>query len=142
MELTEIPSNFVFRVPEELKSIVAHYPKDLKEYVRIHNDYVKTKICEERAKAKHKKGFKDDEANKKYELLDFDKELRKHVVESLSVQFPENIRERLQAKYLDVLFGLATEVTEKMPFCGSTYHLIQQFPTPPSTLTLQKQRIN
>ena len=50
MELSEIPRNFVFRVSEELKSIVAHYPKDLKEYVRIHNDYVKTKILEERAK--------------------------------------------------------------------------------------------
>jgi hypothetical protein len=50
IELADIPRNFVFRVPEELKSIVAHYPKDLKEYVRIHNDYVKTKILEERAK--------------------------------------------------------------------------------------------
>ena len=121
MELAEIPRTFVFRVPEELKSIAAHYPKDLKEYVRIHNDYVKTKILEERAKAKHKKGFKDD----KYEPLDFDKELRKHVVESLSVQFPENIRDRLQTKYLDVLFGLVTEVTMKMPFCGAAYNVIK-----------------
>ena len=133
IELPELPRNFVFRVPEELRSIAAHYPIDLKEFVRIHNEYIRTKILEEKAKAKrHKGGKNEDDPNKKYEQLDFEKELYRNVNEVLVNTMPENIRERMRTKYLNVLFGLEPEPPEKLPLCGNVYHCIKTFATPVS----------
>jgi len=47
--------SFVFKMPSDLKELVPHFQKDLQEYVRVNNDYVKTKISEEKAKAKKPK---------------------------------------------------------------------------------------
>jgi len=74
LDLENLKPNFVFRVPEELRDCSAHYPKDLKDYVKVHNDYINTKILEEKAKPKRtKKG--DVDINAKYEFLEFEKEL-------------------------------------------------------------------
>lgn len=78
-------------MPSDLKELVPHYQKDLAEYVRVHNDYVKTKIFEERAKAK-KPRLNNDEQDKqlasKYEPLEYINELTS-IVQKLLKILPE-----------------------------------------------------
>ena len=61
-----------------MKELVAHFLKDLAEFVRINNEYVKCKIGEEMAKAKKPKMSSADyetQLNNRYEKLTFEKEL-------------------------------------------------------------------
>ena len=67
LELSDLNANtFVFRPADDLKLAAARYPKDLKEFVRGHNEYIKTKVMEEKAKAKRPAG-KLEALNNKYE---------------------------------------------------------------------------
>lgn len=74
----------MFRPGDDLRSAAARYPKDLKDYVRGHNEYISTKIKEEQAKAKIPKTSKKlEDLKNKYEQLDFDKELSKNIQDVL-----------------------------------------------------------
>ena len=71
-------SSFVFKVPNDLKELVAHFLKDLSEFVSINNEYVKCKIGEEMAKAKKPKMSAADyeaQLNNRYEKITYEKEL-------------------------------------------------------------------
>jgi hypothetical protein len=69
LELVDLnPNTFVFRPGDDLRSAAARYPKDLKDFVRGHNEYISCKIKEEQAKAKIPKTSNKLEALKnKYE---------------------------------------------------------------------------
>lgn len=98
-------------MPSDLKELVPHYQKDLAEYVRVNNDYVKTKVNEERAKAK-KPRVNNDELEKlggKFELLEYGNE-RTAIVQKLLKNLPEPIQTSMERK-LNVAFGLAPAPT-------------------------------
>ena len=85
--------SFVFKMPPDLKELVPHFQKDLAEYVRVNNEYVKTKISEERAKAKKPKlnnEGQDKQLASKYESLEVSAELNT-IVEKLLKNLPESI---------------------------------------------------
>lgn len=74
IELSSLrPDSFVFKMPPDLKELVPHFQKDLAEYVRVNNDYVKCKISEEKAKIKKPKLNSDGKS--KYETLEVAQEL-------------------------------------------------------------------
>lgn len=96
-------------MPLDLKEIVPHFQKDLAEYVRVNNEYVKCKISEERAKAKKPKlnsDGQDKQLASKYESLEYTNELNA-VVERLLKTLPENIQQQM-AKHLNIAFGLTS----------------------------------
>lgn len=107
VELMSLRSeSFVFNMPSELKELVPHYQKDLAEYVRLNNDYVKTKVNEERAKAK-KPRVNNDELEKlggKFEPLEYCNELTA-IVQKLLKNLPEPIQTGMERK-LNIAFGL------------------------------------
>jgi len=41
---------------------------------------------------------------------------------------PENIRQRMATKHLNILFGLAPEPPENLPFAGNSYNKVVAFP--------------
>jgi hypothetical protein len=55
----------------------------LKEFIAVHNDYISTKILEEKAKAKRPKKGDSADINNKFEFLDLEKELKRTVNEVL-----------------------------------------------------------
>lgn len=99
--MEQLKDNFEFKAPEDLKIIVKQYPSELKELIRIHNDYFKMKLLEDKAKGKRNKV----QDSNKYEFLDYDKELNRNINETLINQFPEKIRKRLSL-FLNSLFGI------------------------------------
>ena len=120
VELTSLRlESFVFDMPSDLKELVPHYQKDLAEYVRVNNDYVKTKVNEERAKAK-KPRVNNDELDKlggKFEPLEYVNELAA-IVQKLLKNLPETIQIAMERK-LNVAFGLAPAPTLCRPQIGS-----------------------
>lgn len=83
INIEDLKPNFKFIVPEDIREAAAHYPKTLKEYVVVHNEYISTKILEEKAKAKRPKKGDSADISGKFEFLDFDKELARNVNEVL-----------------------------------------------------------
>ena len=85
--------SFAFKMPPDLNELVPHFQKDLAEYVRLNNDYVKTKISEEKAKAKKPKINNEEQEKQlasKYESLEATTELNA-IVEKLLKNLPEGI---------------------------------------------------
>ena len=44
--------NFILKLTGDSKIMMTHFKKTVQEYVKMHNDYCKMKINEEKAKAK------------------------------------------------------------------------------------------
>ena len=54
LDLKDLKPNFTFKLPDDSKTLVSHFKKIVEEFVAVNNDYVKTKINEEKAKvSKH-----------------------------------------------------------------------------------------
>lgn len=96
--------------------------------MRVNNDYVKTKVNEERAKAK-KPRINSDEADKlvgKYEPLEYVNELTT-IVQKLLKNLPELIQNAMEKK-LNIAFGLAPAPTLSRPAIGSQWNVITKWP--------------
>ena len=50
LDLKDLKPGFLFKLPDDLKTLVSHFKKIVEEFVVVNNDYVKTKINEEKAK--------------------------------------------------------------------------------------------
>ena len=55
LDLKDLKPNFLFKMPDDLKTLVTHFRKLVEDYIAVNNEYVKTKINEEKAKAKKPK---------------------------------------------------------------------------------------
>ena len=55
LDLKDLKPNFNFTMPDDLKTMVSHFRKLVEDYIAVNNEYVKTKINEEKAKAKKPK---------------------------------------------------------------------------------------
>jgi len=47
---------------------------------------------------------------------------------------PEAIRERMRTRHLNILFGLAPEPPQALPFCGQIYNKVKGFPAIPASV--------
>lgn len=63
------PSTVKYIVSLELKPLMNHFIKILKDYVTINNEYVNIKTMEEKVKTKKQKSDNSN-ANKSYEIMD------------------------------------------------------------------------
>ena len=96
--------------------------------MRVNNEYVKTKISEEKAKAKKPKlnaDGQDKQLASKYEQLEYANELVT-IVEKLLKTLPENIQPAM-TKHLNIAFGLATEAMIRPPL-GTVWNQIEHWP--------------
>ena len=114
-------------MPEDLKTLVSHFKKIVDDFVAVNNDYVKTKINEEKAKAK-KPRLNDDKFDQqlkdKYETLNYKAEMSR-IVKDLVKGLPETIQPIMESKHLNLIFGVDSR---KKPVLGDAWHKVLLFP--------------
>jgi hydrogenase maturation factor len=55
IDLADLKPDFQLKLTQEVKTMMSHFKQVVQEYVLLHNDYVRMKINEEKAKAKKPK---------------------------------------------------------------------------------------
>lgn len=55
IELAQLQPNFTLKLTSESKTMIINFKAVVQEYVKLHNDYCRMKINEEKAKAKRPK---------------------------------------------------------------------------------------
>ena len=115
-------------MPEDLKTLVVHFKKIVDDFVNVNNDYVKTKINEEKAKAK-KPRLNDDKFDQqlkdKHMTLNYKDEMSR-IVKELVKGLPETIQPIMESKHLNFIFGVDSR---KKPILGNVWHKVVLFPT-------------
>ena len=127
LDLKDLKPNFLFKLPDDLKTLVSHFKKIVDDFVAVNNEYVKTKINEEKAKAK-KPRLNDDKFDQqlkdKYETLNYKAEMSR-IVKELVKGLPETIQPIMESKHLNFIFGLDTR---SKPVPGNLWNKIVVFP--------------
>lgn len=94
IDLAELQTNFVLKLTAECKTMMTNFRKVVQEYVKMHNDYCRMKINEEKAKAKRPKLNEeklDQQLQTKFEQITFDTEMGR-IVKDLVKNLPDNVQ--------------------------------------------------
>jgi len=78
IELDQLKVDFSLNLNQDVKSMISGFKVIVQEYVKLHNDYCRMKIGEEKAKAKKPKMNEeklDQQLNIKYEQISFESEM-------------------------------------------------------------------
>ena len=128
LDLKDLKPNFNFKMPDDLKTLVQHFRKLVEDYIAVNNEYVKTKINEEKAKAK-KPRLADDkfeqQLKERYETFNYKTEMTR-IVKELVKGLPEAVQPVMENRHLNVIFGV--QVRHK-PVVGNIWNKIVAFPT-------------
>ena len=130
IDLADLKPDFSLKLTQEVKTMMTHFKKVVQEFVQLHNDYVRMKINEEKAKAKRPKVNEealDKMLNSKYEQITFEAEMTR-VVKDMVKNLPETIQGILERNHLNMLLGLKVDSSIK-PKLGSMWNTVSLFPT-------------
>ena len=88
-DLELLKPNFNLRLSDEIKMLLVNFKSIVHEYVKLHNDYCKMKISEEKAKVKRGK-INDEKLDQRYEQISFEQEMTR-ICKELVQKLPENV---------------------------------------------------
>ena len=125
-DLELLKPNFNLRLSDEIKMLLVNFKSIVHEYVKLHNDYCKMKISEEKAKVKRGK-INDEKLDQRYEQISFEQEMTR-ICKELVQKLPENVQPILQKNHLNMHLGLRVDKASK-PKLGSVWNIIACFPT-------------
>lgn len=100
------------------------------EYVKVHNEYCKMKINEEKAKTKRPKVNDEkleQQLHSKFEQITFESEMTR-IVKELMKNLPDAIQPVLMKNHLNMPLGLKVDAAIK-PKLGTIWNKVQLFPT-------------
>lgn len=133
IDLSDIKPDFALVLAKEVKTMMQHFRTLVTEYVAVHNEYVKMKINEEKAKGK-KPRLTDEEREQalaaKHTQLTFEAEMERILQEMLR-NVPAPVQPILAQKHLKSLLGLKVDSTFK-PKLGRTWNKVLFFPAVPA----------
>lgn len=129
VELDALKADFSLTLSQEVKSMITNFKRVVQDFVKLHNDYCRMKIGEEKAKAKKPKmneGMFDKQLTSKYEQMSFETEMAR-ICKELVKNCPEAVQPILQKNHLNLLLGLKVEQSV-LPKLGSVWNTVKVFP--------------
>lgn len=87
-------SSAQFKPPLNHQGLVAHLTREVSEYLKVHNEYLRSKEQEERAKAKKQKIVFGQSLKSKFEQVSFQQELQRILKDISSQMLSEKARDK------------------------------------------------
>lgn len=131
IELDQLRESFSLKLGSEVRNLINGFKIVVKEYVKLHNDYCRMKINEEKAKAKKPKVNEEKleiQLATKFEAISYESEMTR-ISKDLVKGCPEAVQPILLKNHLNLLLGLKVEQADR-PTLGSVWNQVTVFPTP------------
>ena len=126
--MAELQPNFRLKLTAECKTMLTNFRKvTVHEYVKIHNEYCRMKINEEKAKTTKRPKVNDEKLESKFEQINFESEMSR-IVKELVKNLPPAVQAVLMKNHLNMPLGLKVDSAIK-PRIGTMWNKVQLFPT-------------